>query len=292
MRTTISLVLLLSLLVFSSISSAEGGYQYEGVMAYTSTKDDDFIDTTVFGVSITMFMEPVTYGDKPYNESGFLARKSSVTLALGQLEYSLDFGFGNVDIDTTAMSARGEYMLSGSSIVLGAGFTMAEGSKTLFGNEIDVSLREAAVSAGYYLDPLSKIGITVVNSELEFDASLGSGVTLDTDSVLVEYLAVTRMDNGNYAGMHGRIGRITFEDIDIDVIRLGGDYYFTRTTSVGATLGYVSSDQDGVDGNSIALRFRHFVDRFTSVSFEYEQFNGDGSNGDSDTTSIKILHRY
>jgi len=289
-RTVLSLIV--SSLFFPVIAFAQGGYQYEGVMAYTSTDDEDFIDTTVFGVSITMFMEPVSYGDKPYNESGFLARKSNVTLALGQIEYEIDLGFGDVDIDTTAMSANGEYMLSGSSVVLGAGFTMADGDKNFFGSKLEVTLQEVSVSVGYYLDPLSKIGLTVKNSELEFDVSGGGGGTLDTDTVLAEYIAVTRMDNGNYAGMHARLARIEIEDIDIDVAQLGGDYYFSRSTSVGTTLGYLSSDEEGVGGNSLALRFRHFVDRLTSVSLEYEQFNGDGSGGDSDTTSIKILHRY
>ena len=286
------LIFILSSWFLPVIAFAQGGYQYEGVMAYTSTDDEDFIDTTVFGVSITMFMEPVSYGDKPYNESGFLARKSNVTLALGQIEYEFDFGFGDVNVDTTAMSANGEYMLSGSSVVVGAGFTMADGDTKIFGSTLEVTLQEVALSVGYYLDPLSKIGLTVKNSELEFDVSSGGGGTLDTDTVLAEYIAVTRMDNGNYAGIHGRLGRIEIEDIDIDAVQIGGDYYFSRSTSVGATLGYLSSDEQGVGGNSIALRFRHFVDRLTSVSLEYEQFDGDGSGGDSDTTSIKILHRY
>lgn len=267
---------------------ARDNYQYEGAISYSSTDDEDFLDTTTFGASVTMFIEPVSYDGRPYNETGFLARKSNVTLALGQVEYEIN----SVDIDATAFGASAEYVFPENRFVLGAGFTTADGDRNYFGSDIDVSLQDVAVSAGYYPDPLSRARLVVANSELEFTVSTGGGGTLDSDTVLVDYVSVYKMDNGKYSSIRAGYARIEFEDIDIDAVQFGGDYYFSRTTSVGGTLGYVTSDEDGAEGDSVALRFKHFVDRFTSFEFEFEQFNGDGSNGDSDTTFFRVLHRY
>ncbi|WP_455375808.1 hypothetical protein [Kaarinaea lacus] len=280
-------------LICPIIVFAADGYQYEAGISYSSTDDENFISTTVTSAAFRMFVEPVSYNGRPYNEVGFLARKSNVTLALGQIEYELDTVFGSIDVDATALAASGEYMLPGSSLVLGAGFTTADGDSNFLGSNIDVSLQEVAVSAGYYLDPLSKIGIIVGNSELEFTVSGGGGnTTLDTDSYTLEYISVLQLDSGKYASMEARLGRIEFESIDLDIIQFGGNYYFTTTTSFGGGLAFVSSDEDSAEGESIALRFKHFVDRFTSLALEVEQFNGEGSDGDSDTVSFQFVHRY
>lgn len=284
------LILVIGGMIFPLIVYANDGYQYETGITYSSTDDDNFIDTTVFSAGFRMFVEPVSYNGRPYNEVGFLARKSNVTLAIAQLEYEIDV----VDVDTTALSASGEYMLPDSSIVLGAGFTTADGGKNYFGTNVDVSLQEVAVSAGYYLDPLSKAGIIISNSELEFKVSGGStgGGTLDTDSITLEYVSVLQLDSARYASIEARLTRIEFENVDIDVIHAGGNYYFTTTTSAGGALALVSSDEDSAEGESVTLRFKHFLDRFTSLELELEQFNGEGSDGDSDTTSIRFIHRY
>jgi hypothetical protein len=288
-KRTIFLLLILGI-ISPAVLFANDGYQYEAGISYSSTEDDDFLDTTVFSAGFRMFVEPVSYNGRPYNEVGFLARKSNVTLAIAQLEYEI----GIVDVDTTALSASGEYMLADSPIVLGAGFTSADGDENYFGTNVDVSLQEVVVSAGYYLDPLSKAGIIFGNSELEFTVSGSStgGGTLDTDSITLEYVAVLQLNSGKYASVEARFSRIEFEDIDIDVIQAGGNYYFTTTTSIGGGLAHVSSDEDNADGNSVTLRFKHFLERFTSLELEVEQFNGEGSNGDSDDMTIRFVHRY
>jgi len=277
-----------STVVFPVVGYSEDSYQYEGVINYSSTDEDDFIDIDVIGASVTLFTEPVSYKGKPYKEAGFLARKTNVTFALGTVE----FGFDNVDVDTLALGANVQYMLPESALVFGAGFTSADGDETLGTTKVDVDLLEVAVSVGYFPEPLSRIRLIAGNSELEINVSTGERIKLDTDTIAIEYVSLMRLNSGNYAAINGKYKRVDFEDVDIDIAQVGGDYYFTQTTSVGGGLSYLSADAEAADGESVTLRFRHFVDKFTSFGFQVEKFSSKASNSDSDTISFKFLHRY
>ena len=55
MYKKIILIILLSLTVFPFPVFGKNEYQYEGAMAYSSTDDENFIDTTIFKCNYTTY---------------------------------------------------------------------------------------------------------------------------------------------------------------------------------------------------------------------------------------------
>lgn len=267
------------------------GYQYELGARY-STRDDNLFNATRTQAAFRMYLQPVNFDNKPYNEVAFLARKTNVSLSLGQLEYEIDLGIASLDIDSTLVGVALEYAKTGNPFIFGLGFETAEGDEEFFGQNINTDTSSVNVSLGYYTDPFTKIGILASQTEVEIGTNTGK-FELETNAYYIEYVTLQQMASLKYYSFEARFGRTEIEDTDLDLIQVGGNYYYSLFTSFGALLGIVASDQDSAEGKTVLIRIRHFVDPYTSIAFSFDKlFNDEDSDNNSDTTRLDFIHRF
>ena len=283
--------LLICLVLFASNQVLASGYQYEAGVRYF-TKDDNLFNPAETLVAFRMYLQPVSDDSKPYNELAFLARKTSIAISLGQLEYEIDPGPSSVDIDSTLIGVSVEYAKTGSPFVFGLGLEMAEGDEKFFNQDAEADTSSISVSAGYYMDLFTRIGFLVSETEVEIRTT---AVTreLDTTSYYVEYLSLKQLVSMEYYSIEARFGRSRRGGIDLGIIQVGGNYYSSLSTSIGGALGFVGSDEDSVEGQTVLLRARHFVDPYTSIAFSFDKFFSDlDSSLDTSTSRLDFLHRF
>lgn len=267
------------------------GYQYEANFSYSST-DDNFLNETTTVGSFRMYLDPVTYENRPYNEVAFLARQSNVQISVGQTEYEINLGIAKIDLDSTLVRVNLEYAEPGNPVIIGLGFENAEGDEKFFGQDVDVSSDGITASAGYYIDPFSRIGVLASKKEIEIATNTGAFDT-DTNTYFIEYVTLQKLSSSKFYSMEARLARVELEDVDLDIIQVGGNYYSSFYTSIGGVLGFVSSDEDGAEGQLILVRAKHFVDPYTSIAISFDKFNNDDDNGsDSETINFAFFHRF
>lgn len=283
--------LFFGLITVGSNQVLASGYQYELGARY-SARDDNLFNQTRTQAAFRIYLQPVNFDNKPYNEVAFLARKTNLSVSMGQLEYEIDLGIASLDIDSTLIGVNLEYAKTGNPVIFRVGFETAEGDEEFFGQDVNTDMSSVSASLGYYTGPFSKIGFQASQTEVEIGTNTGT-FELETNTYYIEYVTLQQLASLKYYSVEARFGRVEVEDVDLDQIQVGGNYYYSLFTSFGALLGIVASDEDSAEGKSVLLRIRHFVDPYTAIAFSFDKFFSDkDSDNDSDTTRLDFIHRF
>ncbi len=228
--------LLLTMMHVIPVSTfAQDNYQYIAGGAYWNTDSDGSIDSIAILGAFQLYTRPISYLNGPYAEAGFLDRQPSLLLSFGSVEYDADFGTVTSSLDGTILGAGFEYASKDTPLAFGVLYNQAEADDTVINTKVEINYDILQLRLGYYLTNKSLVRFEYTQAEVEF---LGNGAAIfdsETDSYGLSFRNLSYLERNQFLGY--TIGAI-YIDNDADEknteFSLSADYYFARTTSLGA----------------------------------------------------------
>lgn len=249
------LVLTVSISILGMNTIAED-FQFSAGASYREL-DEDFVDYDIQIFSGEVHFDKVSTTKGPLGESVFLDKSSFIGIHHAKTSGG-DFR-GDFDYENTALNLR-------------------------------AVTNKGIIFEGFYsnLDP---------DDRSEF--LVGAGVYLaDTHDVVVSYYSAEGSDAHRFdAELHGYIGSyesgfaydfgLGYEDLvesDSTSIHLGGDYYFSRSFSLGVDYTFLSGDNSDI--TTYALKTEWFVLPKVALSASYDKTTYDNEFSQPDTNFI------
>lgn len=295
MKTKQILLSLLAVLVFlmPTLSLAQGGYQYVVGGVYSSSESDSNIDTTTLLGALQIYTSPINYMDGPYAEAGFLNRQSNLLLSFGTIEFEADLGVTTASLDGTNLGFGFEYGNQSTPFTIGVLYNQAKADDTVLNANLELNYDVLGLQLGYYLTNKSRLRFEYAQTEIEL---LGNGFTIvksEADSYGLTFRNLSYLARGHFAGF--TVGAV-YIDNDADEqnteLSLAADYYWARTTSLGAGVVFNSGDDVAAEGTTLRFNASIFVSPMASIGFWYEQFSADEENNDEDTIRLDFAIRF
>ena len=288
------LPLLLTMILTSPLSAlAQDSYQYIAGGAYWNTDSDGNIESTAILGAFQIYTTPISYLDGPYAEAGFLNRQPSLLVSFGSVEYDADFGAVTPSIDGTILGAGFEYASKDTPFAFGVLYNQAEADDTVINTKLEINYDVLQLRLGYYLTNKSLIRFEYTQTEVEF---LGNGTAIsnsEADSYSLSFRNLSYLARNQFLGY--TIGAAYIDnnaDEQNTEFSLSADYYFARTTSLGAEFTLNSGDDISLEGTTININFGVFFTPMASLNFEYEQFSADEANNDDETIRLEFAVRF
>ncbi len=107
--------------------------------------------------------------------------------------------------------------------------------------------------------------------------------TTENDDYELSFKSVKKLEYDTAVNVEGSYTKSYFDDGTDDgsntITAISGDYYFNKTTSIGAGLKINTGDDNSDEGKTLAININLFVSPRTSFKFSYETFSADNDKG-------------
>lgn len=272
-KTTLAILTALSASLISLPLLADSAYRYENSVQYSqgdidtrSIEDYDYRQILLAGVT---YFDTVRATRGPLAESAFLERASGFRLAYSRADTEYSYAENNWDADIeqqqdTAL-ATVEYYIPESILFISVG---ALGAKHEYESEyrsLDEVQPAIKVEGSWDYAWTAGLGIAPAEGLLIWSNFYEDLDFSDFWNLNGKYVLLLQNDRAinfqiSYAETHG-------DYINSSAQSVSADYYFNRSTSLGAV--YNATDDDIVDSDSYELRGRKFFGEMTSVNISY-----------------------
>ena len=254
---------------------AEAGFQND------STDIDSNNDLSVMSVGGTYYLKPVDVSG-PQREAAFLAKASGVNAHYG----TVDATVASTGLSGNAYGLGVDYLLPMHDIKVGVGIQSYDVSAS--GTTFKQSMTTLGV--GKYLDDRKYVAFSYGTGT---DSVTGFPDTDNTDiNVNGKWLLE---QNGKTINLEGSIARASSDDGitsgSNNIIKVGGDYYWDNSLSVGMGYSTNSGDNTSDEGSTIDLQAEKYVTEAMSVAMVYSKFSADSAS-DETTISFTIGGRF
>jgi Putative general bacterial porin len=248
-------------------------YQYQ-LNADYSNGDLDLFETDTWSLAGTYYFNLVDDSKGPLAEAAFLSKSSSISLGYTDVSSELD---GGSDFDSDEVEIYGRYVSQTSSAIVDLGYSLSEF------DDIDSDTDFFNIGVGFYLDDTTTFVANYFDLEYDqLDADY-RGIALDLKRV---YL------NSDDSAVNLEVG-LGYIDYDNDYpsssyLSFGGDYYFNKQFSIGASYTLVEGSEDDTFG----VRTQYFFNNNVSMYAGYELTEVDAYNDDEKVASVGVLARF
>jgi len=272
---------------------AQDSYQYVVGGVYSSSEADNNIDTTMLVGALQIYTSPISYLGGPYAEAGFLNRQSNLLLSFGSIEFDADLGVTTASLDGTNLGLGFEYSSRSTPITFGVLYNQAESDDTVLNANLELNYDVLGLQLGYYLTNKSRLSFEYTQTDFEL---LANGTTLassEADRYDLTFRNLNFLARGHFVGF--TVGA-AYIDNDADEqnteLALAAEYYWARTTSIGAGFVYNTGDDVSAEGTTMAFNASIFITPMAFIGFGYEQFMADEENNDEDTIRLDFGIRF
>lgn len=292
MRSALSVVCALCF-VTCSLSAVADSFENEISFDYSNTRGSNNYTGQDYGLLFTRYFSPVDAGAGPLGEAVFLTRPSSIGISLWhapdddsqtQIQYGIEATFRsqNTPITASVEMTRTNAEIRSSAVGGGHGASTAS---TFSSDKYNMNIFQGGV--GVYIGERSHIGINY--TRLEVDAWVSSSA--DAWEFSGKHLA--HISENQDFSISARIMRLEADDSVSSSSRyLTGalEYYFTRTTSVGARV--VKSTYENVFGDSTSIDRTLSVSTFITKAYRAGISYSDYEFGDRRTVDLIFSARF
>lgn len=276
--------------VFSNSALAKGEqFDYEINAAYLHSEDEQSIfenDNIQIGLSI--FDQPVGYGDYPYLLTNFFERRAH-----------LDFIYVNSESDSVDDELSADFLRLNYSYAsvgypilfnLGAGRFMGDGTDAVGDYDYDAMLYNFGI--GYYISPNSVANIEIIAIDHKISDDTNPDIEYDETQLEATWQHVLKVDANQYISVL----------LDVEASEIGSsknskvgatfDYYISK--KVGFGIGYAAyrGDYAVTEGGELALNASVFADRQLGFTAELAKLYADESGSDEDSFMLKAIARF
>ena len=293
LKQTLS-VTLLTLSLLSVNSHAEQGYQEEYTVGYEKEDADTSTDKIV-GLSAEIYFSPVNTENKPLGQAAFLDKSSSFLVGLIKGERELQNANVN-SIDTNGPLIEINYITETDAFILGAFY---------FKQDLDTDpvlvkgdSKTIGITIGKYLNDSSAVKFSYASSDIEArDFVTNQTSSEDVDYYELSYKTVQSLTAKSYysfsAGIELRKSESASVKEDNNELKLLGEYYFNRMTSLGAAASFNSGDNVSEEGKTLGVGFTHFFIPQFALNIDLTRFDADDSQTeDADSISVEVIARF
>jgi hypothetical protein len=265
-------------------------YRVETSANYFELEEDSDLEITLYGLTASIYFNPVDVGKHPLAEAAFLERIGSVSLAAAIMEY--DFGFG-VEADGS---------------VFGVGVTYAQPNQPFYARgafvtrdsdfdpplEGEISEDEFEVALGVFLKDGLLVGFEYghFKGDLSIDGIWSEELEKDKFGIGTKW--VHELENGTAVNLEASVAIEDTDDRDDGsntIVGVAGDFYVNPRTSIGAGFALNTGDYDADEGETFQVRFRTFLDPRFSVGASFTKFLADDDN-DSQSIGVSLSLRF
>lgn len=274
------------ILFLSQNALAGEGYQLETSLSHDRYESDSGYKSSDNNLGATYYFSKVDPGNYPYEEAAFMSRSSGIGIDYTETTIESQLG-GSVDpvsygLNVFYASPNHPYVIGGSvsesELDSGSGFI---GSET----------QTYSISPGYFLRHNLLLNTSFTMSETKY----GGGGTFDYDSaaLLAKWLNV--MPSGATYNFIAGVVRSNYDSTyygssHSTSILLSGDYYITRSFSVGASVSVADSSDSDSNATSYGLSSSWFITPRLFTKLSGIKYNGDSA--DSDNVSLTLGMRF
>jgi hypothetical protein len=234
------------------------------------------VDISGFAVGGEYNFEDVDAGSSPLGEAAFLGKSSDIHLV-----YSAGTIESAVDIDLTVLDFGIEYFVTD---VISVGLDL--NSYELDPGTGDETISSTVLSGGYYMSDTTRVGLSLSQGEHEDTSTTdSSGIGLEIKTLIDDsYSLFAEYETTSFEAFSG--------DLDIITLNIGGMYYLSQTTGIGAQ--YSTEDNEIIDDESstIALNGQYFINDDSYVEASYSTTSYDVDPDDSDLLAISYNMRF
>ena len=241
-------------------------YQTE-VMGGYATIDQGAIDSSLFSVDGTYYLERVSTQRVPLSEAAFLSQVSSLSVGYARTETDTTLG-RDLEGDLFGFSGR---IVMPEGVIVGGGLTTGEVDVT---TTREVDLDAFSFLLGAYLNE---------NSSVEGVFSRSSIGDFDTDTFGARFKTVQPHQGESSYGLAAGLYRSEDDsDEDAVTIDLDADYFPTQMVALGVGLEIVSADSAFDEGEAFEFSIEAFIDPMIALGASFETFSPEAGN-DVDT---------
>lgn len=273
--------LFVAILFLNQIAMADDGYQLETTLTHDRYEFDLGYESDDNKLGATYYFSKVDPGNYPFKEAAFMSRSSTIGIDykegfiesnLGSKAYPVSFG-----LDAYYASPNHPYVIGGSvseiQLDSGSGFTGSES-------------KSYSVSPGYFLRKNLLLGAFFSKLETEY---IGGG-TYDYDFTALRAKWLHFLPSGKTYNFVAGVGRSNFDSSfgsgHSTVVFLSGDYYVTRSFSVGASVSVSDSSDSESNATSYGLSTSWFITPRLFTQLSGRRYNQD--RGDLDNISLSL----
>lgn len=265
----------------------DAGYSFGEI---TSDPDDSFEETDDYSryhLDGEIYIGTVDTSSAPFQEAGFLSKKSSVSLSLDRVTYDEEF-VGDYDIDSETISGR--FVIPGPNIILMASLINEERG---YDNKNDAN--GVGFGIGFYTGDRGALSFEHEKREYEYDTFPDDTQTISRLSY--KYVAGSGLRRVAFTVFGERYRyEDTFFNSENDRVSLGGGVkvYVNQRLSVGAGLQLDFYDfPDGDDGVGAVFTPQISYDITETVGF-YANIHSEAAvyDIDDDDSEVDLTTRY
>ena len=288
-------VKLLSISLLSADIHAEQNYQTELFGGYEKEDADTSTDKTI-GVGAEIYFSPINTESKPFAQAAFLDKSSFVTV--GYINQKVDLQNASVDsLDLGGPLIGINFITETDAFILGVFYSKLDGDTNPSQLTIDSKLIGFVI--GKYLNDSTTVEVSYTSGDAEYDNTISNQTfTLDIDYYELTYNTVQWLGATSYYDFS-----IGFELIrkdnsnsvkeDNHELKVLGNYYFTRMTSLGLAASFNSGDDISDEGQTLAINFNHFFAPQIALKVGLSKFNADDiQTEDADSFSFDVIARF
>ena len=288
-------VTLLNLILFSSYSYAEQNYQTEIFGGYEK-EDADTSTEKIIGLGAEIYFLPVNTENKPLAQAAFLDKRSSVIV--GYLNFKIDLQNASVNsLDLGGPLIGINYITETDAFILGAIYSKLDGDTNPSFLTIDGKM--VGFIIGKYLNDSTAVQVSYTSSDAEYRNTTSNQTSnLDIDYYELTYNTVQSLGATSYYRFSVGFELIRKNDSnsvkeDNHELKVLGDYYFTRMTSLGVAASFNSGDDVSDEGQTLAITFNHFIAPQIALEIGLSKFNADDiQTEDTDSISLDVIVRF
>lgn len=288
MRSALSAVFALCF-VTCSLSAVADSFENEINVDYLNTHSGNGYTAQEYRLLFTRYLAPVGTDSGPLGEAAFLSRTSSIGANLSYMPddgYTTQIGYGfaaafastHTPLTASAGVTRINYE---SQYAVGSG----HGMSTFSSDKHNVNIFHGSV--GTYVGDRSHIGINYTRFEQESWASL----TADAWELSGKHLA--HISENQAISISASASRLESNDSFSSTnsyLKGAMEYYFTRTTSIGARV--VKSTYENIFGDPTSIDRTLSVSTFITKAYRVGISYSDYEFGDRRTVDLNIRARF
>jgi hypothetical protein len=263
--------------MLGAMSMSAQAYQLDAGIGYASIDMDTQGDASGFVLGGEYFLEDVD-ASGVLGEAGFLAKTSDVHL--DYVTATFEPAGGGDDIDLTEFNFGINYFFSD---VLSVGLDL-ESEEIDDADELELS--DTVLSVGYYVSDNTRVGASYRTGEWESNAGQA-----DTSGMGLE--VKTHVDD-TYS-LYAEYGVETIEmgvDVDITDLSIGGMYYLSETTGIGAEYATQDDEEGGDESATFTLMGEYFINDTSYVQAAYGSTSYDVADDDESELFISYNMRF
>jgi hypothetical protein len=278
--------------VLMSSAPAYAQEQYRTEIFATYQRSDFDLDGRSLDAlaGLEFFLAPVNTAAHPYAEAAFLEKIGSVGFAV----MDHDFKGGPANADGQSYDLFVNYTTPDFPVVIRVEWTRINEEFQASSTQIKGESDFYRIVLGKYLSYglLADIGYVEDHSTSRFTTPATTNSNSNTSreySLHAKY--VRELTGGTAVNLEASAVRQTFdvsgESRNSEAFSLGGDYYFNRGLSVGATVVSNNSPFNSADGKTYSVNARFFITPSLSLKAGYERFLND-NNGELNTRNYAV----